>query len=162
MLQCIHVNKQCSFYLQNADLHVCSDHKPLLENFRGHTDNDKCTIWGLEAVAIPRRVKAQHIIGIANILPDSVPGLKAVGIYHDIDSNDHQQEFSTPFEPLPPVEPVTHTMLEVNEVVITPDIERLMQAYDTLHNPLTAQTGDGVKLSLKMHHLQTYINWKRI
>ena len=37
----------------------------------------------------------------------------------------------------------------MNEVVITPDIERLTQVYDTLHDPLTAQTGDDVKLSLK-------------
>ena len=78
-----------------------------------------------------------------------VTRFKAVGIYHVIDSNDHQQEFSTPFEPLPPVVPVTHTSLEVNKVLITPDIERLMQAYDTLHNPPTAQTGDDVKLSLE-------------
>ena len=46
---------------------------------------------------------------------------------------------STPFEPLPPVEPVTHTPLEANEVVITPAIERLAQAYDTLYYPPTAQ-----------------------
>ena len=37
----------------------------------------------------------------------------------------------------------------MNEAVITPDIERFMQAYDTLHDPPTAQTGDDVKLSLK-------------
>ena len=87
----------------------------------------------------PRRVEFQHIKGIANILADSVSKLKAVGIYNDIDSDDHQHEFSTPFEPLPPVEPVTHTPLEVNEVVITSDIERLAQAYDTLHDPPTAK-----------------------
>ena len=78
-----------------------------------------------------------------------VSRLKAVDIYHDIDSDDHQQEFSTPFEPLLPVEPVTHTLLEVNEVVIMPDIERLMQDYNTLHDPPTAQTGDDVKLSFR-------------
>ena len=37
----------------------------------------------------------------------------------------------------------------MNEAVITPDIERLMQAYDTLQEPPTAQTGDDVKLSLE-------------
>ena len=57
--------------------------------------------------------------------------LNAVGIYHDVGPDDHQQEFSTPFEPLPHVEPVTHIPLEVNEIVITPDIEKLTQNYDT-------------------------------
>ena len=129
--------KKCSFYLQNTNLLVPSDHKLLLKNFTGHTDNDKCNIWGLGTAAIPRRVKVQHIKGIANIHADSVSKLKAVGIYHDTNSKHHQQEFSTPFEPLPPVEPVSHIPLEVNEVVITPDIERLMQAYDTLHNAIS-------------------------
>ena len=109
MLQCIHVNKNVSFYLQNADLLEWSGHKLILEKFIGHTDKDKCNIWGFEAAAIPRRVKVQHIKGIASVLADVVSGVKAVGIYHDIDSNDLQQEFSTPFEPLPLVEPVTHT-----------------------------------------------------
>ena len=36
------------------------------------------------------------------MLAELVSRLKAVGIYHDIDSNGHQQEFSTPFEPLAP------------------------------------------------------------
>ena len=121
----------------------------ITEIFTGHADNHKCNIWGLEAAAILRRVKAQHIKGIAKILADLVSRLKAVGIYHDIDSNDHQQELSTPFEPLTLVEGVTHTALEVNQVVITPNIERLRQAYDTLHSPPTAQTGDDIKLSLK-------------
>ena len=51
-----------------------------------------------------------------------------------------------PFEPLPPVEPATHTLLEVNEVFITPNIEKLTQTYDTLHDLPTGQTNDDVKL----------------
>ena len=51
--------------------------------------------------------------------------------------------------PLSPVEPVTHTPVEVNEVIIVPDIERLTQAYDTLCDPPTEETGDNVKLSLE-------------
>ena len=54
-----------------------------------------------------------------------------------------------PFEPLPPVEPVTHMLLEVNEVFIAPDIEKLMQTYHTLHDSPTGKTNDNVKLSLE-------------
>ena len=63
--------KKCSFYLQNANLLVCSDQKSLLKIFTGHTNNEKCNTWGLEATAIPRCVKVQHIKGIANVLADS-------------------------------------------------------------------------------------------
>ena len=68
-------------------------------------------------------------------------------------------DFSTPFKPLPSVEPVNS--LEVNEAFITPDIERHMQAYNTLLDSPTAHTGDDIKLSLEMHHPQTYCNWKK-
>ena len=37
----------------------------------------------------------------------------------------------------------------MNEAFITPGIERLTQAYDTLHDPSTAQTSDDIKLSLE-------------
>ena len=57
---------------------------------------------------------------------------------------DSKHEFSTPFEPLLSVEPVTHTPLKVNEAFITPDIEGPVQAYDTLQDSQTAQTGDDI------------------
>ena len=149
IFQCIHVNKQV-FILPTKCKPICTFRPQTITNvFTGHTDNDKWRMWGLEAAAIPRRFKVQHIKGRANNLADSVSRLKAVGIYHDIDSDDNQQEFNTPFESLTPVEPVTHTPLEVIEVVIMPDIERLMQASDTLHDPPTVQTGDDIRLSLE-------------
>ena len=43
---------------------------------------------------------------------------------------------------------MTHTPVEVNEVAITPDTW-LIQAYDTLHDSLTEQTRDKVKVSLE-------------
>ena len=120
--------------------YLYTDHKPLINIFTGHTSNEKVNIRGLEAAAILRRDKVKYIKGIATILANLLSRFKAVGIYHDIDVNNHQQEFSTSFEPLPSVELVPHTLLEVNEVVITFDIERLSQAYDTLHYSPTTQT----------------------
>ena len=141
--------KKCSFYLQNADLLVHSDHKPLLKNFPRHTDNDKCNTWGLEVAAFPRRVKVQHIKGIANTLANLVSRLRAVGLYHDIDSEDYQQELSVQFELLLPVEPTTHTPLEVSEVLIAPNIKNFMPTYDELHDFSTGQNNGNVKLSLE-------------
>ena len=86
--------KKCSFYLQNADLLVCLDPKPLLKIFMGNTNNEKCNTWGLEATAIPRCVTVQHIKGIASVLADSVSRLRAVGLYHVLSSKDCQQELS--------------------------------------------------------------------
>ena len=137
-----------SFYLQNTNLLVHSDHKPLLKIFRGHTDNDKCKSWGLDATAIPRHVKVQHIKGIANDLADSMWRLRGVGLYQDFDFKDHQQEFSAPFEPLPPVEPATHMSIEVNEIFITPNIEKWTQNFNALHDLPTTQA-DKARMSLE-------------
>ena len=140
---------KCSFYLQNADFLVHSDHELLLKIITGHTDNDKCNTWGLEAAAIPRRVQVQHINGITNVLADAVLRLTAVGLYLDLDFKDHQQEFIAPFHPLPPFEPATHTPLELNEVLFAPNIENLTQNYDALHDLPTAQTNNDAKPSLE-------------
>ena len=100
------------------------DQKPLLKIFTGHTDNEKCHKWGLEATAIQRHVKVEHIKRIANVLADTVSRLRAVGLSHYLDSKDCQQEFRSPFEPFPPVEQVIHITIEVNEIFISPDIEK--------------------------------------
>ena len=89
-----------SFYLQNSDLLVQLDHEPP-KIFTGNTDNKRCNTWSLEATTIPRCVNIQHIMGIANILADSISRLKAVGLYHDLDLHHNQPDLSTPFEPLP-------------------------------------------------------------
>ena len=82
--------KKCSFYLQNSDLLVCSDHKPFLKIFTGNTNNEKCNTCGLEATTVPRHVKVLHIKGIAIILADFVSRLRAVGLYHDLNFKDSQ------------------------------------------------------------------------
>ena len=78
MFWCFLSIKNCSFYLQNSDLLVQLDHKPLLKIFTGNTNNEKCNTWCLEATTIPRLVEVQHIKGIANLLGDSVSRLRAV------------------------------------------------------------------------------------
>ena len=95
--------KKCSFYLWNSDFISDLDHKPLQNIFTGSTDNEKCNTWGLEATTIPQCIKLQPIKGIANILAHSVSKLKVVGLYHDLNLQESQPDFGTPFEPLSPL-----------------------------------------------------------
>ena len=74
--------------------------------------------------------------------------LRAVGLFHDLNSKDSQQEFRSPFEPLAPVEQVTHMPIWVNEISIAPEIEKLAKNYDVLHDLPTVQM-DKVNLSLE-------------
>ena len=121
-------------HIQNLDLLVHSNHKPLLKVFTGNTDNEKCNTWGLKATTIPRYFKVQHIKEIANILAVSVSGLRAVGLYHDLEHIDNLQEFRKPFESLPPVEQSTHSPIDIHKIFIKPNIENLTQNYDTQNN----------------------------
>ena len=73
--------------------------------------------------------------------------LRAVGLYHDLDFKDGQQELGTPFEPLPSVKQSTHTSIEVQDIFIKPDIENLVQNYDT-QNTLPVTQPEESKLSL--------------
>ena len=57
-------SRRWSFYLQNADILVCSDHRPLVNIFTANTDNEKCNTQGLEVATMPRCIKVQHIKGI--------------------------------------------------------------------------------------------------
>ena len=70
--------KMCSFYLQNADLLGCSDHKPLLKILTRHIDKKKCNTRSLETTAIHRHVRVEYIKGIANVLADYVSRLRAI------------------------------------------------------------------------------------
>ena len=124
------------------------DHKPLLQILTGNTiHNDKCNTWDLEATTIPRHVKVQHIKEIAKILADSVPILRIVGLYHDLDFKDGQQELRTTFEPLPPVKQSTHTPIEIHEMFFKPNIENLTQNDNALKTLPVTQTEES-KLSL--------------
>ena len=77
----------------------------------------------------------------------SVSRLRAVGLYHDLELTDNLQEVGKPFEPLPRIWQSTHTPTDIQEFFIKPDIENLIQNYDT-HNSLPAIQSEESKLSL--------------
>ena len=73
--------------------------------------------------------------------------LRAVGLYHNLDFKDGQQELKPSFQPLPPVEQSTHTPIEVQEIFITPNIENLAENYN-IQNTLPVTQPEEFKLSL--------------
>ena len=74
------------FFLFTKCHHVSTfGSKATTPNFHRHTNNNKYNTWGIEATAIPRLVKVQHVKEIAYVLTDSVSRLRAVGLYHDLD-----------------------------------------------------------------------------
>ena len=66
--------------------------------------------------------------------------LRALGLYHDLDFKDGQQELGTPFKPMLPVEQITHTPIEVHELFVKPDIANLQYTKN-----LTSYTDMGIQ-----------------
>ena len=96
----------------------------------------------------------QYIKGIANILADSASRLRAVGLYHNLDFRDGEQELRTPFEPLPPVEQSTYMPIEGQDILIKSGTENLTQNYDKKTLPVT-QTEE-FKLSISNSTAKNY------
>ena len=82
-------------------------------------------------------IKLQHIKGITSILADSVSGLKAVGLYHNLNYQHSQPEHGTPFEPLPLIEQATHTPITVDKNPTKPNLETLAKQFTVaqIENP---------------------------
>ena len=79
----------------------------------------------------------KHIKGIANILADSGSRLKGVGLYHDLDFQNSQPGFCTPFQPLLPVEQVTHASITVHKHFTKPNVGTLGKQFmvSQIENP---------------------------
>ena len=119
MLQCIYVNKEMFILLtKHQPTSMLRPQSTTKTFYRTHW---QMLYMGLETAAIPRRVNSPTYqrnsqcscwccIKAKSSRPLSWHWLKF-----------HQQEFSMPFELLPPVEPATHMPLEVNEVFIAPN-----------------------------------------
>ena len=95
----------------------------------GNTDEEKCNAWHLEALPSPDIWKYNTLKGIANILADSVSGLKAVGLYYNLDFQHSWPELGTPFEPLPPIEQATHTPIPVDKNPTKYNIQTLTKQF---------------------------------
>ena len=131
------------------------------KNFKGYTDSYKCITWSLETAAIPRKVRVKHTKGIANILAALVSWLNIVGIYYDTDSSDHQQEFSKPFELLPPVEQVIHTNRGEWRISFHLTLKDWHDLTHYMTHPLhrLVMTSDS---HWRTCHLQTSGSWKKV
>ena len=93
----------------------------------GNAGDEGCRALGLEAAAVTRCVKVQHIGGMADILADYVSRLRAVGHCYDLNFKDNLQDLRAPFGPLPLTGQSTHTPVEVHEIFIKPNMENLVQ-----------------------------------
>ena len=95
--------KKLSFYLQDGDVLVYSDHLPLQKFLEKNTLNSKVNNWGIEMESC--KMKIEHIAGIKNTLADTLSRL--VEINPDIQQppEPYGQEFGySVFEQLPNVQ----------------------------------------------------------
>ena len=82
------------FYLKEAHVRVRSNHAPLQKFVDSMTKNDKVHNWSQERHAVKLHIEREHTEGKDNVLPDSLPELRHLGLHDDNDPEEPDQEYS--------------------------------------------------------------------
>ena len=101
--------KKLAYYLEDAEITLRSDHKPLLKFLQKNTLNTKVNNWAVEIS--PFRIKFEHIEGIKNTLADTMSRL--IQIMPDIKPEQEPEGYEYGYNVFEALEPID---CEINEV----------------------------------------------
>ena len=95
--------KKLSYYLEDADIELRSDHLPLKKFLQKNTPNSKVNNWAVEIS--PYRIKFEYIKGIKNTLADTMSGLIQIDPEAKLQPEQEGYEFGYhAFEDMEPIE----------------------------------------------------------
>ena len=154
--------KKLSFYLDQAEIYLRSDHLPLKRFLQKNTLNSKVNNWAMELKSF--KIQFEYIQGSKNVLADTLSRLIDIDEDTRLPPEKGGYEFGyAVFEDLPTIK-----TYEVNEVIVgnkeiknDPDLADTLQCID---NPLSAeqmkrlqeQDPDIQKLKHKLQHKEYY------
>ena len=129
--------KKLSFYLDQAEIYLRSDHLPLKRFLQKNTLNSKVNNWAMELESF--NIQFKYIQGSKNVLADTLSRLIDIDEDTQLPPEKWGYEFgSAVFEDLP-----TNKTYEVNEVIVgdkeiknDPDLSDTLQCID---NPLSVE-----------------------
>ena len=131
--------KKLSFYLNDADVLLKSDHLPLKKCLQKNTLNNKVNNWAMELEAF--NIKFKHVSGKANILADTLSCLVDIDIDARLDPENARWEFRYyVFDSLPKLS--GEGIFQICEIlsgenVIRPDPDIQQPFTQQLRSPLT-------------------------
>ena len=106
--------KKLSYYLQDVDITLRSDHLPLKKFLSKNTLNTKVNNWAIEIS--PYRIQFEYIKGIKNTLADTMSRLIKITPEIELEPEPMEQEYGYEvFEELQPIETTTCHVDELNE-----------------------------------------------
>ena len=106
--------KKLSYYLQDADIILRSDHLPLKKFLSKNTLNTKLNNWAIEIS--PYRIQFEYIKGIKNTLADTMSRLIKITPEIELEPEPTGQEYGYKvFEELQPIETTTCHVDELTE-----------------------------------------------
>ena len=108
--------KKLSYYLQDADITLRSDHLPLKKFLSKNTLNTKVNNWAIEIS--PYRIQFEYIKGIKNTLADTMSRLIKITPEIELEPEPTGQEYGYEvFEELQPIETTTWYVDELKEEI---------------------------------------------
>ena len=150
--------KKLSFYLNQAEILLRSDHLPLQKFLQKNTLNSKVNNWAMELESF--NIQFEYIQGSKNVLVDTLSMLIAIDQDTQLPPEEQGYGFEyAMFEELPKIK-----YYEINEVIVgdkeiknNPDLADVLQC---INNPLSAehlkrlqeQDPDIEKLKQKLKH----------
>ena len=106
--------KKCTYYLEDADVTLRSDHLPLKKFLAKNTLNSKVNNWAI--VISPFRITFEYIKGIKNTLADTMSRLIEIESQVQQEPEPDSYEFGYyVFDSLPDIE-VTNIELTINSI----------------------------------------------
>ena len=104
--------KKLSYYLEDADIRLMSDHLPLKKFLSKNTLNTKVNNWAVEIS--PYRIQFEYIKGIKNTLADTMSRL--IEILPDIELSPEPEGQEFGYDVFEALEPIQTTSLSVSEL----------------------------------------------
>ena len=102
--------RKLTYYIEDADTTLRSDHLPLRKFLEKNTLNTKVNNWAVEIS--PFRIKFEYIKGIKNTLADTMSRLLMIDPDYALEPEPDGYEFGCyAFDPLPPIE--VHEIIEI-------------------------------------------------
>ena len=107
--------KKLSFYLDSAQITVCSDHLPLKRFLEKNTLNTKVNNWAVELES--QKIDFVFIQGTKNVLANTLSRLIEIDDDIKLPAEQEGHEFGyVPFEQLPPAQVTVTEEVIINEV----------------------------------------------
>ena len=147
--------RKLSFFLQESDVTIRTDHKPLRKFLNRQTQNSKVNNWGVELQSF--RLKLEIVEGKQNVLADALSRLVRISPESELETEKEGYEFGHyVFEPLPDDMITLGSVKKLHDQMILPEVSGTKAEINAISEPL--RRSERIKTRNFLHQAKMEIN----